>query len=266
MTYDIKRVGLKHLDWVGVILTTNLPSQCKYLALYLSRFMNSEKTMAWPSLIRISTETSLSKSSVCRYLKYLENEHWLTRRRGNSTNNTVYLITFPEQFISLFGNSVTQTQGSVRQTQGSVTQTLQVVSDRHTNRQVNRQIKKNMSGKPDEVIENSLFDKNNKTNATKTAGSQVLAFLNELTGHNYQQVEANLNLIQSRLTEAVRQFGDIDAAALLARRVCIDRKHRWSDDEKMAEYLRPATLFSKKNFWNYAGQLPNHLRIKQKIN
>lgn len=75
----------------------------------------------------------------------------------------------------------------------------------------------------------------------------VLAFLNKATGSSFQPVDSNLRLIAARLDE-------YDAET--ARRVIADRWERWSTDAKMAEYLRPLTLFAAANFANYAGQLP----------
>jgi uncharacterized phage protein (TIGR02220 family) len=96
----------------------------------------------------------------------------------------------------------------------------------------------------------------------KTPSREVLFFLNEITGRNFQDVDANLDLIKQRLKEAKIKFGNLETACLLARRICIDRKQRWQDDDRMREFLRPATLFAKKNFWNYAGVLSNKLQIK----
>jgi hypothetical protein len=39
------------------------------------------------------------------------------------------------------------------------------------------------------------------------------------------------------------------------RAVIDDRVKAWGRDEKMAEYLRPATLFAAANFANYLGNL-----------
>ena len=91
---------------------------------------------------------------------------------------------------------------------------------------------------------------------------ETLNFLNQVTGSAYQPVNANLDLITHRLKEAANTYGNLEQAALLARRVCIDRVKRWRDDDKMRDYLRPATLFAKRNFWQYAGQLPENLRVE----
>jgi uncharacterized phage protein (TIGR02220 family) len=71
---------------------------------------------------------------------------------------------------------------------------------------------------------------------------RVLEHLNLLSGRSFKPVPANLKLIESRLKEA-------SLAEVLA---VIDRQAaKWVNDEKMAEYLRPATLFAARNFASY---------------
>lgn len=112
------------IDWQETILKTDLPHQAKYLALYLRTYMNAKQDVAWPSLSRIVGETGLSKSTVARYLNVLEAEGWIQREKGNSKRSTRYHAVLP---------------GSVTQTLRSVTQTLGVVSERHPNKQSNKQ-------------------------------------------------------------------------------------------------------------------------------
>jgi len=75
----------------------------------------------------------------------------------------------------------------------------------------------------------------------------IITFLNEKTGKNYQPVKANLDLIQARLKEgfSVKQL----------KQVVAKKVREWKCNEKMAEYLRPKTLFNRTNFANYAGEL-----------
>ena len=172
MNYKIKSVGIRHLDWVGLILNTELPSASKMLSLYLARFMNKDQDMAWPSLARIEKETSLGKATVCRHLTLLEAEGWLKRVKGNPTTNTRYYIAFP-QIIHQITHKINKSlqldqlstgdswdllppadhsmnleniQGSSPNEPGSLTVELpsltmrqQVVSQRDTNSQLNKQ-------------------------------------------------------------------------------------------------------------------------------
>jgi uncharacterized phage protein (TIGR02220 family) len=80
----------------------------------------------------------------------------------------------------------------------------------------------------------------------RRAAKSVLAFLNEKTGKRFREVEANLKLITARLAE-------FDETML--RSIIVHRVQLWAADAKMAEYLRPATLFSATNCAQYAGEI-----------
>lgn len=75
---------------------------------------------------------------------------------------------------------------------------------------------------------------------------EVLAFLNAKTGRNYEDVDANMNLIRARLKDASVQ----DCKSIIAKK-CRD----WRGNEKMEPYLRPATLFNATKFAQYQGEL-----------
>ena len=87
--------------------------------------------------------------------------------------------------------------------------------------------------------------KNNVHNATARS---LLAFLNEKTGRNYQPVKVNLDMISARLKEG--------ATERQCRLVILRKFHDWGTDEKMQEYLRPATLFNRTKFAQYIGEIP----------
>lgn len=81
----------------------------------------------------------------------------------------------------------------------------------------------------------------------KPAAREILDFLNEKAGRNYQPVDANLDFIVARLREG--------ATAAQCRQVIAKKAREWGGDEKMAEFLRPATLFNKTKFAQYQGEL-----------
>lgn len=82
-------------NWIKLVQKSELPPHAKYLAHYLSTYMNQNQDVAWPSQSRIKAETSLSHSTVLKYLKVLEKAEWITREKGNSTTNTRYTINVP---------------------------------------------------------------------------------------------------------------------------------------------------------------------------
>ncbi len=72
----------------------------------------------------------------------------------------------------------------------------------------------------------------------------VLHALNEAAGRHYRETETNLDFIRCRLEEPdVTVDGCI---AMIRRQVA-----RWGSDPKMAEFLRPETLFNRTKFDSY---------------
>lgn len=88
---------------------------------------------------------------------------------------------------------------------------------------------------------------------TQTAKS-VIEYLNEKTQSRYGTAESNMKLIRARLKEghSVEQM-----------RAVIDRKtSEWINDQKMSQFLRPATLFNAEKFNQYVGALDKPLPAK----
>lgn len=76
---------------------------------------------------------------------------------------------------------------------------------------------------------------------------EVLAFLNEKAGKAFQPTDVNLALIEGRLKEGY--------TAGQCRQVVVRKLREWKDDDIMRGYLRPATLFNREKFNQYAGEL-----------
>lgn len=102
-----------------------------------------------------------------------------------------------------------------------------------------------MSGKPDDAPQEAAQPKAPRPQH-REAARRVLAFLNQKTGKAYQDTDTNLDFVVARLKEGYTE----DMC-----RMVIARKFRdWSKDDKMAGYLRPATLFNREKFNQYAGE------------
>lgn len=86
-----------------------------------------------------------------------------------------------------------------------------------------------------------------KLNGHTTQAREVLAFLNEKTGRDYQPVSANLDRIAARLKEGASVE---DCRAVIAKKC-----REWATDDRMSQYLRPATLFNAEKFAQYRGEL-----------
>ena len=101
---------------------------------------------------------------------------------------------------------------------------------------------KTLSGKPDETP-------SKPADQTLSQAKEVLAYLNQKAGRSYRPNPANLDLIKARLKEGT---------SLEALKTVIDVKTaQWLDDPKMADYLRPATLFNRTKCEQYLGRLQN---------
>ena len=85
--------------------------------------------------------------------------------------------------------------------------------------------------------------------ALRVQAIELLTFLNEKTGRTYQPVPVNVDMIVARLKEGSTVA---DCRAVIAKKC-----REWSADEKMTQYLRPATLFNRTKFAQYRGEIGN---------
>lgn len=131
------------INWLNCIWLTDLPSNSKYLACYLRKFMNSNNDIAWPSYSRIIEETGLARSTVAKYLKILESEGWIQRESGNSNTNTVYIASMPKDLqekVKSFDDDIQKhLKGSSSQKLRGTSDEPHVVRHANTNKQCNKQ-------------------------------------------------------------------------------------------------------------------------------
>lgn len=106
---------------------------------------------------------------------------------------------------------------------------------------------KPLSGRPDDTPP-PADDGPSPDEGVNAAARAILQHLNEQAGHSYKPVESNLRMIRGRLAEGATPD---ECCAVIDAKVA-----QWGKDQKMAEYLRPATLFAATNYAQYAGQLP----------
>lgn len=138
MKYKPKHIGLRHIDWVGLIVSTELPSYAKLIAYQLSSYMNKSQDIAWPSQARLIAECSISNSTLNRSLDLLESEGWLIRQSGNSKRTTRYIISFPKEIEELMSKT-TAALNSPTQRVNTPTVGDRVLPHRETNIQENIQ-------------------------------------------------------------------------------------------------------------------------------
>lgn len=152
---------------------------------------------------------------------------------------------------SLLTNKKYLTEGFVNHLQ-TLNQSFDTVSkdcltDKEQEQEQNQEQKKIFISTGD--IDNTSFAEKSisKESALKPKAIEVLQFLNEKTGKAYRPVDANLKLIIARLKSG--------ASISDCYKVIAKKTREWKSDAKMAEYLRPATLFNAIKFEQYIGEL-----------
>lgn len=90
------------------------------------------------------------------------------------------------------------------------------------------------------------YFKGDERTATVEEALDVLAYLNETCNKSFRSTKKNINFILQRL----RYY---EPASLKA--VIDFKKLSWGRNTRMAEYLRPQTLFNKTNFENYIDEV-----------
>jgi len=96
------------LNWRLVIIKSELPSNAKFIALYLSTWMNEWGDNCYPSIARISHETGLSKPTVIKYIQVLRDQGWLESRKkgfdGQAWAHNQYYPNVPEKEVKEFNH------------------------------------------------------------------------------------------------------------------------------------------------------------------
>lgn len=90
------------------------------------------------------------------------------------------------------------------------------------------------------------FEAESPTKQLKADAIEILNFLNEKAGRNYEPVAANIRMIESR----IKEYGKNKLQMMIARKCAA-----WKGNDKMEPYLRPKTLFNQTNCANYMGEL-----------
>ena len=82
-----------------------------------------------------------------------------------------------------------------------------------------------------------------KLKLERDSASLVIPYLNEKLGSRFKETKAHMTMIKARFDEG---YTLEDFKTVIDKRVA-----KWGKDPKMAEYLRPSTLFSLKHFDEY---------------
>ena len=96
-----------------------------------------------------------------------------------------------------------------------------------------------------------------KPKIDKESIDRIIDYLNRKTGKQYKSsTPSTVRLIQGRLNEG---FNPEDFKTVID-----NQTKKWGKDPKMAEYLRPNTLFSPSKFESYLNNTPEAPQIAQK--
>tara|TARA_R110002020_G_scaffold464623_1_gene685444 strand:- start:401 stop:1024 length:624 start_codon:yes stop_codon:yes gene_type:complete len=98
MKHPPRNIDQSCFDWQKIILQkTDMPSNAKYLALYMASYMNMNRDVAWPSQKTIERETGLAHATILKWLDFLVQEGWLAKQSGSRTESNRYWISFPNE-------------------------------------------------------------------------------------------------------------------------------------------------------------------------
>jgi len=100
-------MDISMFNWrLMIIRYADLPPNAKYLAIYLSTYMNEWGDNCFPSIERITHETGLSKPTVCKYLGELRESDWLESRKkgfdGQGWAHNQYFPNIPKKAVKEF--------------------------------------------------------------------------------------------------------------------------------------------------------------------
>lgn len=115
-----------------------------------------------------------------------------------------------------------------------------------------------MSGSPPDVGQPGKPNGKGNGHALHAEAETTLRYLNRAAGRDFRfrnpagKLTPNADVIIARLKEGY--------TGEQLREVAMLKAEQWRGDEKMAQYLRPETLFGKKKFASYVGELEHEER------
>nr|WP_318380464.1 conserved phage C-terminal domain-containing protein [uncultured Enterobacter sp.]DAL63549.1 MAG TPA_asm: replication protein O [Caudoviricetes sp.] len=216
----------------------------------LADFSNDEG-ISWPSIGTIARQIGAGESTVRTAIAQLEKDNWLSRkqrRQGNRNASNVYQLNVAKLQAAAFSHlsdsdpsnsdasksDASKFEASKNRAGGSFdpSESGEDPSVKSTTEpQVKPKPSCQVAGQPDREV--LITDQ----------AKQVLTHLNQKTGSRYQVCKSSLENIRARLGEGFTR----DELVLV-----VDYSTaKWAEDLKMAEYLRPSTLFQPSKFPAY---------------
>lgn len=212
---------------------------------------SSDEGVCWPSIETIARQLGAGVSTVRTAIAKLEKEGWLTRktrRQGNRNASNVYQLNVAKLQSAAFSHLSDSDPSKSDASKSDPSK-----SDASESSKVGRFDPSESGGDP------SVNSKQDPSVKTKTScqvapqpdaavaitdqAKQVLLHLNQSTGSRYQVCKSSLENIRGRLNE-----GFTSEELMLVVDYSVEK---WGRDLKMAEYLRPTTLFLPSKFPGY---------------
>lgn len=227
---------------------------------------SSDEGYSWPSVDTIRRQVGAkSKNTVAAAIKELEKDGWLTvvpRKSGGRDISNGYQLNVEKIEVA-----ADESRQSVKQARAKVNSkfnpsNIDPSDSDHSKNEGSKKVKlggQNLVGEgsmvdPDPLLDPTT-DPSNKNLSCPVAAQpddavvitdqakQVLTYLNQKTGSRYQVSKSSLDNIRARL-------GDGFTVAELD--LVVDyTTAKWGQDLRMAEYLRPTTLFLPSKFPGY---------------
>ncbi|MDU2018640.1 MAG: conserved phage C-terminal domain-containing protein [Leclercia adecarboxylata] len=223
---------------------------------------SSDEGVCWPSIETIARQLGAGPSTVRTAIAKLEKDGWLKRtqrRQGNRNASNIYQLNVAKlrtAALSHLPDSDTSNSDASKSDPSKF--------EASKSGQIGGFDPSESGGDPSVK---STTDPSDKKPICQVAGQpdpavvitdqakKVLSHLNQATGSRYQVCKSSLENIRGRLAEG---FTPDELTLVVDYSV-----EKWGNDLKMAEYLRPKTLFLPSNFpgylqsankWNAAGR------------
>jgi len=211
---------------------------------------SSDEGVCWPSIETIARQIGAGESTVRTAIGKLETEGWLTRtarRKGNRNASNVYRLNVAKlqaaAFAHLSESDTSKTDGSKSGASKFDGSKLNEKSGFHPPESGGDP---SVKSKPDpselKDTRQPAVQSDREVEITDQA-KQVLSHLNLVTGSRYQVSKSSMENIRARLGEEF-SLEDLNLVVDYSQA-------KWGHDIKMAEYLRPVTLFQISKFPGY---------------
>ena len=118
MKYPPRKMTVEHLNWLYLVFGTELPHQAKLIAAYLNTYMNAKQHDAWPSIGRMQSDCSMSRSTIVRYITVLVDEGWLSKKQGGVFHGrntpSTYTMRWPKRIKSSMPSEQSETEKPIQ--------------------------------------------------------------------------------------------------------------------------------------------------------